>query len=146
MTYQAQAAKKPRLSTRLIAKWFVCVFIVIAAAVVYVWQRNTVISLGYDMNKLRKEASRAGEEEQKLRATLVSLQTAQRLLTEVKQRQLGLQDVSPSQRMSLVAPRRLGLASATRETLNDPPAASQSLANVTAATPHRGNSVLKRRR
>ncbi len=146
VTYSAKAPKKPSLTMRLVAKWSVLALIVIAASVVYVRQRNTIISIGYQINELRKGISAAGKEELKLRATLVTLQRPQRLLKEVKDRNLGLEDVSPGQVMSLVTPRPLSLRPIARRTVEDPPAASGPLAKVSAAAPHREHTVLRQRR
>jgi cell division protein FtsL len=146
MTYQAQARKKPRLNMRFIAKWSVFAFIVLATAVIYVWQRNTTISLGYEISDLRKRISVAGNEEQKLRTDLVSLQSPQRLLKEVKERQLGLEVPSPNQKMTLLTPPPLDSEAARPRGIGYPPAASQPLAQIRAATPHRDNSSVRKSR
>ena len=146
MTYRAKIRKKPRLSMLFIAKWSLPAIVIIATAVAYVWQTNTVISLGYEMNKLKKNISESGDEALKLQSALVTLQRAQRLLEEVKERNLGLERPSPHQVMSLQMPRPFDSSPTKRENAYDPPAASGPLANVTAATPHRERSVLRQRR
>lgn len=146
MTYGAKARRKPRLSMRLVAKWSLVAVLLIATAVVYVWQRNTIITLGYDIRDLKKSIRQSENEERKLQVTLATLQTAQRLLKEVEERQLGLLEPSSQQRMTVVAPRPLDFPRKRRTGIYDPPAASGPLARVSAATPHRENTVLRRRR
>lgn len=146
VTYEAQARKKPRLSMRFIARWSVFAFIIIATAVIYVWQKNTVISLGYEISDLRKSISAAGTKELKLRADLVSLQSPQRLLKELKERQLGLEVPSQNQKMTLLPPPPLDSSIARPRRIDSPPAAPQPLANVPAAAPHRENSYVRKSR
>jgi len=146
VTYGAQARKKPRLSMRFIAKWSVVAFIVIAAAVAYVWQKNTIISLGYRIDGLRKDIVAAGDEELKLQARLARLQRPDWLWEEVKARELGLQKFSPNQVMELPTPPPFRLPPAQRRIAHYPPAVSGAVAKVSAAAPHRERSVLRRRR
>jgi hypothetical protein len=129
-----------------IVKWSLPAMVVIATAVTYVWQTNTVISLGYEISKLKKNISESGDEALKLQSALVTLQRAQRLLEEVRDRNLGLERPSPHQVMSLRTPRPFDSSPMKRKTTYDPPAASGPLANVSAATPHRERSVLRQRR
>ncbi len=146
VTFGTQARKKPRLSMRLIAKWSVIVFILLATAVAYVWQRNTIISLGYRITELRKDISVAGDEELKLQAELVRLQRPQRLWEEVNARGLGLQRESPNQVMVLGTPRPFRLPPANKEAAHCPPVVPRSLAKLSVAAPHYESSVLSRRR
>lgn len=146
VTYMAHARKKPRLGMRFMAKWSVLALIVIATAVAYVWQRNTIISLGYRIEELGKGISSAGKEESKLRVTLVRLQKPQRLWEEVRERALGLEEVSPNQVMTLLTPRPFGLPPAKRRVSDYPPAAPETAVKVSVPAPHRETSVLRWRR
>jgi len=146
VTYGVQARRKPRLTMRLIGKWSVIVFILIATAVAYVWQKNTIISLGYRINELRKGISTAGTEELKLRATLVRLQRPQRLWAEIRERELGLEEPSPKQKITLAAPRPFRLPVAKRGTARSAPAVSATVARISVRRPHPENPPSRRRR
>jgi len=153
VTYKAQAKKKPRLSMRFIAKWSVFAFVLIVTAVAYVWQQNTKITLGYRINELERDIQAAGNEELKLRAKLVRLQRPDWLWEEVSARALGLQAISPSQRMTLATPRPLELPPAKRKAARYPHAAPRTVGKVAgpgfspgAPAPQRESSVLKQRR
>ncbi len=153
VTYRAQAKKRPRLSMRFIAKWSVFAFILIVTAVAYVWQQNTKITLGYRINELERNILAAGNEELKLRAKLVRLQRPDWLSEEVNARALGLQTISPKQRLTLATPRPLELPPAKREAARYPHAAPRTVGKVAgpgfrpgAPAPHGESSVLKQRR
>ncbi len=146
MTYRAKARKAPRLNMAAAAKWSVLAFIMIATAVIYVWQRNTVITLGYEMSGLKKDIREAATEQLKLRAKLVPLQTTQHLLRKVEEKGLDLEAVPPSRRITVAMPRPIELSPAKRKVPQSPPAASRSLANVSAAAPHRDYTVSRQKR
>jgi len=144
--YLSQRKKKPPLTMRSMARWSVFASIVIAAAVVYVWQTNTKIALGYRIEKLRGDISSAVSEESKLRVALVSLQSPQRLWEEINERALGLQEVSPSQVMTLATPRPFGLPPTKRRVSHYPPAVLRTATSVSVPAPHRETSVFRSRR
>lgn len=146
MTYAAKARKKPRLSVGFIAKWSVLAFLVIAAAVLYVWQKNLVITLGYEITELKKQIRDAGEEELKLQAKLAPLYTTQYLLKKVQEKGLDLQEVPQGRRITLATPRPLEGVPAIKEVTHNPPAAPGSMARLSAAAPHRESTVLKQKR
>jgi len=146
VTYRAKARKTPRLSMGSVARWSVLAFILIATAVVYVWQRNTIITLGYEITGLKKEIREAGTEEQKLRVKLASLHATRNILTKVKEKGLDLEEVPPSRRITLAMPRPIELSPTKQKVTQNPPAASGSLANVSAAAPHRERTVLRQKR
>jgi cell division protein FtsL len=146
VTYHAKARKTPRLNMESVVKWSVVAVIVIATAVVYVWQRNTIITLGYEISNLKKEIREAGTEELKLQAKLAPLYTTQHILKQVREKGLDLAEVPPGQRMTLVMPRPIEVSPTRRKLTQIPPAASGSLANVSAAAPHRDYTVLRQKR
>lgn len=146
MTYAAQARKKPRLSVGFITKWSVLAFLVIAAAVVYVWQKNLVITLGYDITELKKQIRDAGEEELKLQAKLAPLYTTQYLLKKVQEKGLDLQEVPQARRITLATPRPLKGSPLFEKVTHNPPAAPGSMARLSAAAPHRESTVLQQKR
>lgn len=146
MTYGAKARKKPRLSMRFIAKWSVFAFVLLVTAVVYVWQRNTIISLGYRINVLQRDITQAENEELKLQAELVRLQRPDWLWQEVNDRALGLQRESPNQVMTLSTPRKFELPSAKTSAPHHHPAVSRIVGKLSVATPPRESSVLTLRR
>lgn len=146
MTYGVRARKRPPLTMRLIARWSVVVFIVIGTAVAYVWQRNTMISLGYRIHELRKNIKAAGDEELKRQAALAKLRRPDRLWEEVIARQLGLQKISPRQVMELATPRPFSEPSIKPMRAHYPPAVPGTVAKVSITAPHRERSVLRRER
>lgn len=146
VTYAAKAQKKPRLSVGFIVKWSVLASLVIAAAVVYVWQKNLVITLGYDITELKKQIRDAGEEELKLQAKLAPLYTTPYLLQKVREKGLDLQEVPQSRRITLATPRPLDGAPVIRKVTHNPPAAPGSMARLSAAAPHRESIVLQQKR
>ena len=146
VTYGVQAGKKPRLTMRFIARWSVVVFMVIATAVTYVWQKNTIISLGYRIHELRREIKAAGDEELKFRASLAKLQRPDRLWEEVNARQLGLHKIRPEQVMRLATPPPLSEPEKKWTIAYYPPAVSETVAKVSVTAPHRESTVLRRRR
>jgi len=146
VTFAAKARKKPRLSTRFIAKWSVLAFLVIGAAVLYVWQKNVIITLGYDITGLKKEIREAGEEELKLQVKLAPLHTTQYLLKKVQEKGLDFQEVPQTRLITLATPPPLEEMPAIRRVTHNPPAASGSLATPSATTPHRESIVLQQKR
>jgi hypothetical protein len=122
------------------------VFFVIAAAVLYVWQKNLVITLGYDITELKRQIRDAGEEELKLQAKLAPLYTTQYLLNKVQEKGLDLQEVPQARRITLATPRPLSATPAMATVTHNPPAAPGSVARLSAAAPHRESTVLQQKR
>ncbi len=141
VTYGAKARKKPCLNMRFIAKWSVFAFVLLVTAVVYVGERNTIISLGYRINALQKDITQAENEELKLHAELVGLQRPDWLWREVKDRALGLERESPKQVITLSTPRKFELSSAKRRAAHHHPAVSRIVGKLSVATPPRESSV-----
>jgi cell division protein FtsL len=146
VTYKAEVKKKPHLGMRFIAKWSVPVFVLTVTAVVYVWERNTIISLGYGIREMERAISVAESEGQKLQVELMKLQRPQRLMDEIDKRRLGLVEVSPSRVKTLVTPRPVALRERKEKGIGFPPAASWPVAELPVAAPHRESSVLRQRR
>ena len=146
VTYGVRAKKKPRLTMRFIAKWSLVALIVIGTAVGHVWQRNTIISLGYDIHRLGKDIKAAEEEGLKLRAALAKMQRPDRIWEEVLRKDLGLQKISPGQVMELETPPPFHLPPTKPGIADYPPAVSGIVAKVSVTAPHRDTSVSRSRR
>lgn len=146
MIYGADARKKPRLNMWFIAKWSVVLVIVTTAAVVCVWQRNTILSLGYRIGELEKEISVAETEGSKLQVELVRLQKPQRLWTEVREREIGLQEPLARQKVTLLAPRPLRFPEAKRGVARSRSAGRGDGSEVSVVAASSEGSVLRRRR
>ena len=110
--YNYQVANRHRHpgSGRWIHATIVLALIAVAAGIIYVWQRNRMLNMGYTVSRLRGEITEFNQERSKLEADLGKLKEPNRIRQEVERRHLGLVPPSPDQIVRLPEPEPLALA------------------------------------
>jgi cell division protein FtsL len=76
---QPVAKRNIEVRRRYIGQVMMLIFIIIGAALIFVWTRIQVIQLGYEVSKLRKETTDLLEQKAKLEAEVAALRAPQRL-------------------------------------------------------------------
>jgi cell division protein FtsL len=102
--YQVANRRKHSGSSRWIPGVIVLVLVAVATGIVYVWQHNRLLNMGYTVNRLRGEIAQIKEDRIKLDAEVFKLKTPDRILHEVELRQLGLRRAQAGQVIHLEDP------------------------------------------
>ncbi len=110
--YNYQVADRHRHpgSGRWIHVAIVLALIAVAAGIIYVWQRNRMLDMGYAISRLRGEIRELNHERTKLEADLGKLKEPNRIRREVERRHLGLVPPSAGQIVVLPDPEPLAVA------------------------------------
>ncbi len=108
--YQVASRRRHSGSNRWIHGLIVLALIAAATGIVYVWQRNRLLNMGYTVSTLRSEIAALDEERTKLEADLGELKEPNRIRQLVRERGLGLVPPSRDQIVYLSEPEPLTLA------------------------------------
>ena len=108
--YQVGNRRRHSGSSRWIHGVIVLVLVAVATGVVYVWQHNRLLNMGYTVVGLKAEKAKIKEEITKLEADLFELKKPDRIQREVERRRLGLRTPPPGQVVHLPEPAPLMLA------------------------------------